>query len=86
MTPSAVCNEDFDDVPMLRREIQRLNDKIDAMHDRHIEQLEAHFRDRVEMAKWIACHANASDDKTAAAVDRTLGDTTWRKTKNRMQQ
>ncbi len=73
MTPSAVCTEDFDDVPAMRREIQRLNDKIDAMHDRHIEQMEAYITDRIEMAKWIAGHQNASDDKTAAAVDRTLG-------------
>lgn len=77
-------DDDFDDVPALRREIQRLNDKIDRMTDQHCEQIEKYICDRLEMAKWLANVPGASYDKTIKAVSDTLGDTTWQRLPHRM--
>lgn len=81
--PIALDN-DFDDVPAMRREIQRLNDKIDRMHDEHFDQCHRLITRCHDMANWIANSANASDEKAGKAVDDTLGDKTWRKLPNRM--
>ena len=73
--------DDFDDVPAMRREIQRLNERIERMTDAHFYQLDRLISDRFELAKWVAGHEQANFERAAKAVDAALGDTHWRKGK-----
>jgi hypothetical protein len=71
MTPTATA-DDFDDIGAMRREIQRLNEKIDKMHDDHVSQIERYKTDRDEMAKYIVSHPAANNDKALEAAYRVV--------------